>query len=355
MPVEHFRQHPDVHQPWAEWAEDSVLHVAAAYSNPFRWRTRRELANDFRRHMAASPNVVLHVGELAYGDRPFEVTDPSSDPNDVQLRGRDILFQKENVLNLVIKTFPPDCRFGAVIDMDWHFTRHDWALEAIAQLSIYEWTQLFSSYADLSDNSLDHGQHVVRTNPSFMYNYVKNNYSIPKGYTNGGWKLPKTRDDYYDSAMGGAPQGVGATGGAWAFRRSAFDAVGGLMERCCLGHGDYFQSFSLVSEDTPDMHVSGYTKDYQDYLSAWQKNAARLKKNIGYVSGFCTHFWHGPKTRRSYSTRDLILVKHKFSPTYDLIPNSQGVLQLNPDKPALRDAIRQYFLSRSEDLPTHLG
>ena len=67
--------HPDIHEPWQQWSNDATLHVASAYSNPLRWRTRRVLMNDFRQHMAASPNVALHAGELAYGDRPFEVTE----------------------------------------------------------------------------------------------------------------------------------------------------------------------------------------------------------------------------------------------------------------------------------------
>ena len=74
-PVNHASQHPDIHQPWAEWSEDQTLHVAVCYSNPFRWRTRRELANDCIRHLAGSANVKLYVGELAYGARPFEVTE----------------------------------------------------------------------------------------------------------------------------------------------------------------------------------------------------------------------------------------------------------------------------------------
>src|SRR5271165_6656558 len=74
-PVNHALSHPDIHSPWAEWSEDQTLHVAVCYSNPFRWRTRRELANDCIRHLARSPNVKVYVGELAYGDRPFEGTE----------------------------------------------------------------------------------------------------------------------------------------------------------------------------------------------------------------------------------------------------------------------------------------
>ena len=51
--------------------------------------------------MRASPNVVLHVGELAYGDGPFEVTGDGL--NDVRLRTSHVLWHKENILNLVVR------------------------------------------------------------------------------------------------------------------------------------------------------------------------------------------------------------------------------------------------------------
>ncbi len=143
MPVEHLRQHPDVHQPFAKWSEEETLHVAVCYSNPFRWRTRRELANDCRRHLERSPNVKLYFGELAYGDRPFEVTDSSA--RDIQFRTTCELFHKENILNNIIKRFPPGWKYGAWCDADFHFTRHDWALETIHQLQHYDFVQPFSS------------------------------------------------------------------------------------------------------------------------------------------------------------------------------------------------------------------
>lgn len=135
---------------FSPWSEEQTLHVAVAYSNPFRWRTRRELLNDFRKHMSVTSNVVLHVGELAYGDRPFEVTSEEN-PLDIQLRTSHELFHKENILNVIVQRgFPPDWRYGAWIDGDFHMTRHDWALETIHQLQHYDFVQPFSSYMDLS-------------------------------------------------------------------------------------------------------------------------------------------------------------------------------------------------------------
>ncbi len=346
--------HPDVHRPWSEWSEQETLHVAACYSNPYRWRTRRELANDFRKHMGQSPNVVLHLGELAYGDRPFEVTDPAKHPTDVQLRTDCELFHKENILNRVIQTFPPNFKYGMYCDADLHFTRHDWALETIHQLQHHDWVQPFSSYADLSGDTYGSGHQVIGTNQGFAYNYIQNGYKLPDGFGDGGWRTP-TGPACYETMMAAQtaprPRGVGATGGAWAFRRSGFQAVGRLLDQCILGHGDWFMTFGLVGEGGPDMHIDGYTADYRNTIRAWQRNAAKLNKNIGYVDCFATHGFHGSKLRRAYSHRDKILVKHGFSPATDLRLDWQGIYQLTPDKPALRDDIRRYFMSRSEDDP----
>ena len=349
MPVEHNRMHPDVHRPWAEWSEEKVLHVASPYSNPFRWRTRRLLANDFRRHMLASKNVSLHLGELAYGERPFEVTHKAQCSQDVQLRTPHELFHKENILNAIVKTFPADWKYGAIIDADFHFTRHDWALEAIHQLQHHDFVQLFSSYTDLSGDEYGTAQIPTRITSGFAYNWIRNGYRLPEGYSAGGWKGPAGTHYGYNKHHKG--MFIGATGGAWAFRRSAFDAVGGLLDKCILGHADWFMAFGLAGYDAPDMHSSDYTDDYRNYILAWQRNAARLKANIGYVDGHAAHFFHGSKYKRGYETRDQILVAHKFQPTFDLMSDYQGIYQLTPDKPQLRDAIRRYFISRNEDNP----
>lgn len=352
MPVEHNRCHPDVQAPFKEFSESEVLHVATGYSNPFRWRTRRKLANDFRRHMNQSANVDLHFAELAYGARPWEVTSEGT-PGDVQLRTASELFHKENVSNRAIMTFPADWKYGAMIDADFHFTRHDWALEAIHQLQHYDFVQLFSSYADLSGDIYGMKDLPVRYNSGFFFNYLQNGFKVSAQFHNGSVPNGTVDDQGYEGAM--FRRGVGATGGAIAFRRSAFDAVGGLLDRCILGHADWYMAYSLVGMEPPDIHTQNYHPDYKHYVNAWRERAQILKKNIGYVDGHANHFFHGSKTRRAYSSRDKILAEHQFSPYTDVFPDFQGVLQLSPTKPALRDDIRAYFTSRYEDDPNLYG
>jgi hypothetical protein len=290
--------------------------------------------------MSQSPNVKLHFGELAYGNRPFELTDPASDPGDVQLRTNSELFHKENILNRVIQSFPADWKYGAWIDADFLFTRHDWALEAVHQLQHYDFAQLFSSYVDLSGNVYGMKDAPVRYNSGFFFNYVQNGHQVSAQFHN--------QAEY-------GTRGVGATGGAMAFTRPAFEKVGGLLDRCILGHADWYMAFSLVGLEAPDIHTQNYHPDYKRYVNAWRERAQDLKKNVGFVDGFATHYFHGSKTRRGYSTRDEILAAHRFSPYTDLHADYQGIYQLNPDKPELRDSIRRYFISRFEDDPNLYG
>src|SRR5208283_1154543 len=108
------------------------------------------LFHNFAAHMRASANVKLYIVEIAYGDRPFEV----AGPGDVRLRTSDVLWHKENAINIAVSRLPCGWKYAAYVDGDFNFSRHDWALEAIHQLQIYSFVQLYSNYAYLSPDHI---------------------------------------------------------------------------------------------------------------------------------------------------------------------------------------------------------
>ena len=325
--------------------------------------------------MHGSPNVKLYVGEIVYGDGdvPFEVT--GDNPGDCQFRAKSVLFHKENCLNEIVKRFPADWKYGAYIDGDFSFTRHDWALEAVHQLQLHPFVQLFSAYTDLT--SATHGGHQpMSASKSFAATFIGNGHRLPSTAPAGGWSQnvnPKAATastaqqmSFYapagesqcmtvgvsKSAAAAAPAWipVGATGGAWAFTRNAFDAVGGMMDQCILGHADWFMAFGLVSQPTRgEIADSRYHPHYTAMVEAWQTKAAALKSDIGAVDGFAVHHWHGSKRNRGYDDRDFILVRNQFDPIADLRRNAYGIYELAGNKPQLRDDILRYFYQRNED------
>lgn len=301
------------------------LHVVTVLENPLRFLSRYRNYWDFHKHVKDAGAELVTV-ELAMGARPFEITN-SDDPWSVQLRTRDEMFHKENLCNLGAWRLPLGVRYIAFIDADMIFTRPDWVQETLHQLQHFDVVQMFSSY---SDQYPDHTLSPVMK--SFMWNYYHSEDKPADCYGSGKW--------------------AGAPGGAWAYRIEAFRALGSLLDRCILGSADAHMAVGLVQKFTlPSLHreISHCTDQYRRYIKFWQRNAARLNGNVGYVQAHLVHKYHGPRSARGYSDRWKILQRHHYDPWSDLMPDNHGVFEWVGSKPGLRDDVRRYFRSRNED------
>ncbi len=322
-PADHFAQRRIVDPAHRQLHVEPVsapLYVVCAHFNPLRFRSRDKLYAAFAKH-CADAGAILYTIELALRDRHHQVTS-FADPRAIQLRGHSEIWYKENLQNIAVQRLPADAEYIAFVDGDFHFTRSDWATETVHMLQHYEAVQMYSS---LTYEGNDHRVH--NTMDSFAFTHL-NQGTIPKHYGH-----------------------QGAVGGAWAFRRSALRQLGGLLDICILGSGDWHMAFALAMREDwhPEMTELKGCPDYVEAIRRWQENAAVLKGNIGYVDAHAIHHWHGPMGKRGYTTRPAILAKNQFDPTRDLVYDENGVLQLRGNKPAFRDDIRAYFRSRNED------
>jgi len=289
----------------------------------------------------------LYLVELAYGDRPFEVTE-EEDPLAVRLRTDTEIFHKENLVNIGVTHFPANWKYGGYCDGDFHMSRFDFALEAIHMLQHHEMVQLFSNYADLTPaTATSHlGHRMYRNNSSFAWNYLHQ-----KEFKQ--LKLEQSATDpYYGQPI---PKGVfpfgfppGAPGGAWAWRKEAFNTVQGMLETCIMGSADWWQAFGLIGQVSM-LRGDESIRSYNDDIRNWQKRAKALTANIGCVDNFALHFYHGASSNRAYGTRESILLEHKFDPRFDITKDWQSVWRWTGNKPQLRDAVRKIFLNRHED------
>ncbi|MGZ6045673.1 MAG: hypothetical protein ACXWNW_14185 [Isosphaeraceae bacterium] len=313
------------------------LDVIAVVSNPVRYRSRYDLFRAFEAH-AKESGARLTVVEMAFGNRPFEVTD-ATESRHIQVRSDMELWQKENLINIGVSRLPADARYIAWIDADLTFARPDWVQETIQQLQHYPVVQMFSEAHDLGPDGT-----VVNSFRSFGYSHV---HGVPRKKGGG-------RGDY-----GGIPETTNARiaywhhpGFAWAARREAIDLVGGLFDVAVVGEADYIMAKSLVGE-AADVLYPGVSPGYRKAVLDWQSQALKLNRNFGYVPGTVLHHWHGRKANRNYWDRCKILTDTQFDPTTDLRRDSQGLWKLVDHGDArtakLRDAIRAYFRARNED------
>lgn len=322
-PQDHFQQrrsYDPAHRQIHVEPVSAPLHIICAMFNPLRFHSRYRLFHSFRKH-CADAGAILHTVELALRDRHHEVT-RFDNPLDIQVRGQSEIWYKENLQNVGLRHLPADAEYIAFIDGDFHFTRSDWATETVQMLQHYEAVQMFKV---LTYETYDHDTHNKMR--GFAYLNAQG-ASLPQEY---GHK--------------------GAVGGAWAFRRSAIRKLGGCLETCILGSGDWHMAFGMAMRDDHHMDMTHYREipEYVQSIRRWQERARVLNGNIGFVDAHAIHHWHGPTSRRGYATRGKILVNNHYNPLEDVYHDENGVLQLRDTKPVFRDQIRQYFRSRNED------
>jgi hypothetical protein len=306
---------------------DEPLYVVTPIFNAPRYKTRWKHYHRFAK-MVKDAGAQLVTIEAAFGERTHAIDELESDIS-VQVRTSHELWIKENLINLAVERLPKDWKYVAWIDADVAFARPNWVGETIHQLQHYKFLQMFSYAQDVGPDYNPLG----RTRVGFVQLMQDGGYVI--------------EDDvnYYGAR--------GATGLAWAARRDAIDAVGGLMDFCILGSADWHMAHALFGS-AEQSYPEGLSREYVRRIGIWQDLAERhIRRNVGVMSGLLLHYFHGKKVNRKYSERWKVLVDNQYSPSTDIKRDWQGVYQLEDHGDlrsiALRDGIRRYFRERNED------
>lgn len=314
------------------------LYVVTCVSNPLRTKSRYDLYKKFAQKVEDA-GAILYTVEMAFGDRPHVLTD-ARNPRHLQLRSYFELWHKENMLNLLIQKLPEDWEYVAWIDADVAFLRDDWVNETIEQLQHYMVLQMFSYAQDLS---LRHEPMQMHT--GFMHDWYHGKVTF--NASGNGSKKNGKKPGY--NGYGGYGFDEGHPGYAWAARREALDALGGLIDFAILGSADRHMACALIGEADKSYHPDVHPK-YKEQVLEWQDRAERyIKHDVGYMAGTIAHGYHGKKSNRGYNSRWKILVKHQYDPTVDAYRDSKGLIQLWTEDTQMRDDLRKYFRSRHED------
>lgn len=300
----------------------SKFHVVAMVSNPIRFKSRYRLFEQWLAHMRAH-GVEPWICEVQHGERPFAVTEPDNRRH-LRLRTGNELWHKENALCEIVARLPEDWRYVAWIDADVEFQRPDWLAETAQQLQNYRIVQMFQTAVDLGPTG-----EALATHTGFAWSYVNDR--------------PR-RSGYYPHWHPGY---------AWACRREAWDAMGGMIDFAILGAGDNHMAYAWIGAVQESVDA-GMATPYVDALLSYQEQCERwVRRDIGFVPGTILHHWHGKKKQRYYQSRWKILTETRFDPRRDLKEDYQGLFQLADHGDVrsieLRDRIRKYFRSRMED------
>lgn len=262
----------------------------------------------------ATQKVRLYAAELAFGNTPFRLPPIG---NIVRLKGGDVLWQKERLLNHLVEQLPPEVDKVVFVDGDILFGDPDWAIKTEEALNHADVIQPFDSAVYLPPQI-----QTFDDDPKWMHK--------PSSFSD---RLRGGQGDKMECAIGFA----------WAFRRDFLKRVGGLYDRAILGGGDTILTWGIW---TPGTYRFGEKMNARvgEYLERFR--AAKPTPN--FIKGTVCHLYHGSEKNRRYMDRYEIAVKHDYDPDHD-IKRVNGVWAWASNKPALHDEVRNYFLGRKED------
>jgi hypothetical protein len=305
--------------------DTSKLWIVGVISNPCRYESRYRLFWRWIQHMKDS-NVNVMVCELAYGDRPFLLKPLDQSYSWVGVRSFDELWHKENMQNVAMTRLPDDWEYVAFLDCDIWFMSPRWPSEIVESLQHYSVVQPWQTCIDFGPQG-----EVLKTHSSLTGMWLKG-------------VLPM--DSYYKFSHPGY---------AWAWRREAWEAVGGAIAFGILGAGDHHMALALCGRAEKSL-PGGIHPEYRARVLEWQARAEyHVKRDIGVVAGSIGHHFHGKPANRKYVERWEILKNAKYNPQTDIKLDAQGVYQLevrDERQRGLRDMIRAYFRNRLEDANT---
>jgi hypothetical protein len=325
------------------------LWAITSYYNPARYRRRLANYRVFRRHL----NVPLLAVELAF-DADFDLRPEDADIL-VQLRGGDVLWQKERLLNIALAALPDECRAVVWLDCDIVFERDDWPAGVRRALDDFALVQPFSRVGHVASTaSLTadvRNADIVGWQSSLAF-AIDSGQSILDGLRLSPAILPlsasalpfETEAQYWQRRASLVMMGF-----AWAARRELLQQFG-LYDGGIIGGGDSCIAGAAYGCFNELACKRGMTLPERQRYSAWADAFHRaVGARVTHIDGTLYHLWHGDLRDRQYPERHQHLRRYHFDPFQDIALADNQVWRWNSDKPLLHQFVRDYFASRKED------
>jgi len=305
------------------------------FFNPAKYKNKIKNYRKFRESSKKQGLKLLTV-ELGF-DNKFELTKNDADIL-IQINGseKNIMWQKERLLNIGLKHLPKDCDKIAWLDCDIIFENDDWIKETSKLLEKYIVVQPFDKVVLLPKNK----------NPkNFPSSEIEN--KIIKGFNEGKYNINFA--SYYNEVkdkklvLKNLKYHVGF---AWCIRRKALK--NNFYDRCILDGGDRVIAESFLAGKRGQFWQT--SKFLERDIKKWQiQTYKNVLGSISYVKGTIHHLWHGSIENREYKTRQKILKKFDFNPRTDIKLDRVNCWVWASNKPHLHKQVKEYFSFRKEE------
>lgn len=313
-----------------------TIWAITTFFNPAKYKNKSENYKTFREESKRQGLKLLTV-ELSFSETDdYEIQEEDADIL-VRIKGeeKNILWQKEAMLNIALKNLPDDCDKVIWIDCDLVFHNDNWVTETAELLEKYIVVQPFSSAVRLPENL--RSSKLIKN-----INFGNHDDEMVHGFARGVATLGREVLLRYNYVTGGH------TGLVWSIRRSAIEELG-FYPTSINGAGDSMMSLCFYGFDWAMKHPLLPIR-LLDSVKEWRKEIyQKVKGSVSFTNGIIDHLWHGTIQDRVFEQRDKILVEHDFDPCNDVSISENGLLEWTTEKTQLIYDITNYFHRRKEE------
>jgi hypothetical protein len=305
------------------------LWAITCYFNPVGYQRRRQNYYRFRRAL----NAPLLTVELSFQDH-YELDDTAAEIV-IRLRGGDVLWQKERLLNVALTHLPKGCETVAWLDCDVLLPADGWANDAERLLVRFPLVQLFSNLAHLGPDE------ISADAPRLPASAWRTSLAYR-------WTTRTVAPGIFARAEG-TGQARCNCGMAWAGRRALLERHG-FYDAMILGMGDRMFAAAALGRFA-DAAVGHHLNAAQTahYLRWARPFHDEVKGRVGYCAGTAFHLWHGDLADRAYCERYDGFAAFDFDPHRDLAIAPTGCWRWSTPKHAMHRHVADYFPRRRED------
>ncbi len=307
------------------------LWAITSYFNPLGYKRRLANYRAFHARLGV-PVIAVELGTA----RGYELTDADAELL-VRVPQGAVVWQKERLLNLALRSLPEECAAAAWIDADVIFGNHEWPHLAMRELDRVPLVQLFEGLYHVRPTWREDSG-MPRAEEALMRQHSMASAIAREGDARG--------------PLGGATargRGAASPGVAWAARRDLLDELG-FYDGCIIGGGDTALACAAYGCTDVVERLHSMNAAMASRYRAWaERFHERVGGNVAYIPGDLFHLWHGHLTERGASTRHEGLAPFAFDPNRDVVVNPHGAWDWATDKGPMHAYVREYFASRNED------
>jgi hypothetical protein len=302
------------------------LWAISCYFNPLGYQSRLKNYRIFRQRLT----VPLITVELSHGGE-FHLR-PDDAEILVQTKCEDLLWQKERLLNIALRSVPRECCSVAWLDCDVVFETSDWPERTAELLQQFKIVEPFSLAYELVQDGLPE-EPGSKQDEGYSLLYALANDIVPPEILRGNMRLEKRI----------------SSGLAWAAHRELLDRHG-FYDACVMGSGNRAIACAALGRFDDAIRYLQMNANWAKHYLTWaQPYFETVQGKVGYVDGSLFHLWHGDLGHRRYAERHGYLSRCGFDPATDIYIDDNGTWRWKGPKTETEQYIRGYFQSRRED------